>query len=145
MIVGILQFELLIHHAESLKDKRRVVQSVKDKLHREHQVSVAEVAHQENMRLAVLGLAIVGSDGKYIGDVLSSISHKLRALHDAELGDVTREILRGHAGEMQRRGRGTEESPSDDADMMPADIITELAERGEAGLNEAEREARGQR
>ena len=54
MIVGILQFELLIHHAESLKDKRRVVHSVKDKLHREHQVSVAEVAHQENMRVAVI-------------------------------------------------------------------------------------------
>lgn len=145
MIVGILQFELLIHHAESLKDKRRVVQSVKDKLHREHQVSVAEVAHQENMRLAVLGLAMVGSDGKYIGDVLSSITNKLRALHDAELGDVTREILRGQAGELQRGEGGAEESPSDDADGMPSDLLIELAERGEAGLNEAEREARGQR
>ena len=43
MVVGILQFELLVPGATSLKDKRRVVKSVKDRLHREHLVSVAEV------------------------------------------------------------------------------------------------------
>lgn len=99
MVVGILQFELLIHDAESLKDKRRVVRSVKDRLHREHQVSVAEVDRLENPSVAVLGLALVGREGRHVGEVLDQITAKLRALTDAELGDVQREILQGDGGE----------------------------------------------
>ncbi|MBU6414205.1 MAG: DUF503 family protein [Planctomycetes bacterium] len=140
MIVGILQFELIIHHAESLKDKRRVVMSVKDRLHREHQVSVAEVDRQENPRVAVLGLAIVGSDAKYIGDVLSNITLKLRALHDAELGDVTREILRGHAGEVQRGHRIEDDAEQDGlaptADEAMKQMLTEMATRAESAMTE---------
>src|SRR4051812_27476727 len=98
MVVGILQFELLIHGAESLKDKRRVVLSVKDKLHREHQVSVAEVGLQDVMSAARLGLALVGSDGKHVGQVLDQITAKLRKLTDAELGDVSREVLQDPQG-----------------------------------------------
>ncbi len=95
MVIGILQFELLIHDAESLKDKRRVVRSVKDRLHRDHLVSVAEVGDQDLLNRAMLGLACVGSDGGYIGTVLDRISNELRALTDAEVGAMQREILHG--------------------------------------------------
>jgi uncharacterized protein YlxP (DUF503 family) len=95
MVVGILQFELLIHGAESIKDKRRVVRSVKDRLHREHQVSVAEVAAQDKLNIAVLGLACVGSDGARVGEVLDHVTEKLRAVPDAELGEASRQILHG--------------------------------------------------
>ena len=95
MMIGILQFELLIHHAESLKDKRRVVRSVKDRLHRDHLVSVAEVAHLDNPRVAGMGLAIVNRDAKYIQGVLDNITAKLRALPDAQLADCSREVLNG--------------------------------------------------
>lgn len=94
MIIGILQFELLIHDAESLKDKRRVVKSVKDRLHREHLVSVAEVGALETLNRAVLGLGLVGADGAQIGATLDRITEKLRGLHDAELGFARRELLR---------------------------------------------------
>ena len=95
MIVGILQFELHVPWAESLKDKRRVVKSVKDRLHREHLVSVAETASLESIGVAVLGLALVGNDGQAIGRTLDRITEKLRALDDAELGAVSRDLLRG--------------------------------------------------
>lgn len=97
MIIGILQFELLIHESASLKDKRRVVQSVKDRLHREHQAAVAEVDRLESQSVAVLGLAVVGREGSRIGEVLDAITSKLRELRDAELGDISREILHGCA------------------------------------------------
>ena len=93
MVIGILQFELVIHDSASLKDKRRVVRSVKDRLHREHMVAVAEVASQDVLNLAVLGLACVGSEGGRVGEVLDRITEKLRALGDAELGAVSRQIL----------------------------------------------------
>jgi uncharacterized protein YlxP (DUF503 family) len=97
MVVGILQFELLIHGAESLKDKRRVISSVRDRLHREFQVSVAEVASQEMLNVAVMGLAAVGNEGGHLGRVLDTIVAKLRALGDAELGLTTRRMIHGHA------------------------------------------------
>lgn len=126
MIVGLLQFELLIHGAESLKDKRRVVRSVKDRLHREHMVAVAEVGALEMLNLAVLGVAAVGTDGARVGEVLDRISAKLRALHDAELGAVRREILRPAA----------EEEPSDEP-IDEAALAAEMLERatGDGGEN----------
>jgi uncharacterized protein YlxP (DUF503 family) len=112
MVVGILQFELLIHGGESLKDKRRVVASVKDRLHRDFQVSVAEIGSQEILNQAILGLAAVGNDGAHIGRVLDTITARLRVLGDAELGSTTRRILVGHASEV---GLGVESDESDDA------------------------------
>lgn len=99
LIIGVLQFELVIHDSQSLKDKRSVVRSVKDRLHREHQVSVAEVAAQDVLNVAVLALALVGTDGRYVGQTLDRITEKLRSLHDAEVRAVTRQLLKGEAYE----------------------------------------------
>lgn len=95
MHLAVLQFELLIRGAESIKDKRRVVRSVKDRLHREHMVSVAEVGLADSMNAARLGLAAVSSDARYLASVLDRILDKLRALPDAELGDYSRQVLHG--------------------------------------------------
>jgi len=94
MFLGILQFDLLIHDAQSLKDKRRVVKSVKDRLHREHLVSVAEVGANEIWNVARMGLAVVAVSAGYAADVLDRVTAKLRSLPDAELGDCTREIIK---------------------------------------------------
>lgn len=95
MFIAVLQFELLIPGAASLKDKRRVVRSVKDTLHRRHMVAVAEVRHLDNMRVAGMALAAVSRDQRYLRGLLDTIEHRLRALHDAQLGDCYREILPG--------------------------------------------------
>lgn len=95
MHIGILQFELLICGASSIKDKRRVVKSVKDRLHREHLVSVAEVDYLDRMDVAGMALAMVNRDPAYLIRVLDIIVGKLRALTDAELGACEREILSG--------------------------------------------------
>ncbi|TVQ59367.1 MAG: DUF503 domain-containing protein [Phycisphaerales bacterium] len=103
MFIGVLQFELVVPGSRSLKDKRRVVKSVKDRLHREHMVSVAEVEALEHHRLAVMGLACVSNSTTHINSVLDRITEKLRSLRDARLGDVAREVLHGdhlpHAAE----------------------------------------------
>lgn len=95
MVIGVLQFELLIHGAESLKDKRRVVNSVKDRFHREHLVSIAEIGRLENPSVAMMGLALVGRDGKHVGEVLDRVTARLRQVPGAELGDTSRQILHG--------------------------------------------------
>ena len=93
MKIGLLQFSLLIDSAESLKDKRRVVKSVKDKLHREHMVSVAEVGDLEIWNRATLGLAAVSADGAYLRGVLDAIIRKLKDLPEGRLGDVAADVV----------------------------------------------------
>ncbi len=65
MHLGALQIELIVRASESLKDKRRVIKSVKDRLHREQMISVAEVATQDHLQVATLGIA-VASEGSAV-------------------------------------------------------------------------------
>ena len=96
MVVGVLQVELTIDWAGSLKDKRGVVSSLKDRLHREHQVSVAEVDRMDNKQIAVLGIAMAAPDGARAQSVLNQIVKKLTAARDCVLTDHRIEILTGH-------------------------------------------------
>lgn len=123
MVVGLLQFELFIHGSVSLKDKRRVLLSIKDRLHREHQVSVAEVASQDSLNHAVLGLACVGADGARVAEVLDRILAKLRALTDAEIGGVSRQVLHGST---------LFDDPGDAPDPADAALAAELLRHADA-------------
>lgn len=78
MVVGVLQVELVLPDAMSLKDKRRVVLSLKDRLHREHRVAVAEVDRQDQHRVAVLGIATVSSAADHAQSTMDRIINKLR-------------------------------------------------------------------
>jgi uncharacterized protein YlxP (DUF503 family) len=95
MVIGILQFDLFIDGACSLKDKRRVLASLKDRLHREHLCSVAEVGDPDVLNHARVGVALVGREGARVGQILDRICAKLRGLTDAQVGDIDRQILDG--------------------------------------------------
>jgi uncharacterized protein YlxP (DUF503 family) len=92
-ILGVLQFSLLIRGSRSLKDKRRVVRSVKDRLRSRYNISIAEVDDQEIMNKATLALAMAGSDRDYVRSVLMKILEQIRFNHQAELIDHSLEIL----------------------------------------------------
>ncbi len=93
MVLGVLQFELTIPHSESLKDKRRVVKSLKDRLHREHMVSVAEIAALDDPRTAVLALSLVSNSAPHASGVMDRVIEKLKAIPEARLGSVSREMI----------------------------------------------------
>ncbi len=95
MVVGILQVRLAIPGAASLKDKRRVVRSVKDRLHRQHQVSVAEVDRQDDCEAAVLGIALAASDVRVAQSVLDRIVDGLKNERDCVLDDHQCEVMTG--------------------------------------------------
>lgn len=87
MIIGTLRIRLLLREARSLKDKRQVVQSIKDRLHNGFNVSVAEVDAQDNRRLAVLGMAMVSNEAHHVKTALGQIVEALRTHPIAELVD----------------------------------------------------------
>ena len=95
MILGILQVELAIDSDGTLKGKRRVVTSLKDRLHREHHVSVAETDRQDDPRAAVLGIALASSSVPVCQSVLDRVLQQVRDNRGSVLTDHSMEILTG--------------------------------------------------
>ncbi len=65
-------WELHIPGCESLKEKRQVVRSLKDRLHARFNVSAAETAHQDAHQRAEIAVCVVSEDRRYAQSVLSS-------------------------------------------------------------------------
>jgi uncharacterized protein YlxP (DUF503 family) len=82
----------MMRESRSLKDKRRVVKSIKDRLHNSFNVSVAEVDSQENRQQAVLGLAMVSNEAHPLKVALGQIVEALRVHPIAELLDYEIEV-----------------------------------------------------
>jgi uncharacterized protein YlxP (DUF503 family) len=92
MIVGTLRVRLLLRQARSLKDKRQVVKSIKDRLSNDFNVSVAEIEEQDNRQLAVLGFAMVSNETHHVKVALGQIVQALRVHPVAELLDYEMDV-----------------------------------------------------
>ncbi len=76
MPVGLLTLELHIPDAQSLKDKRQVLRSLKDKLRREFNVAVAELEHHDTWQRAVVGVVTLSNEEKHLREVLQKVLHE---------------------------------------------------------------------
>jgi len=83
---------LLLRESRSLKDKRQVVRSIKDRLRNNFNVSVAEVDEQDHRQLAVLGIAMVSNEVGHIRKAFDQIVQALRCHPIAEFIDHEVEI-----------------------------------------------------
>lgn len=92
MIVGTLKLRLLLRESHSLKDKRRVLRSLKDTLAQRFNVAVAETDAQDVWQSAELGLATVGTDTPFVQGVLTRVVQYVRFFGGVELVDVEQEI-----------------------------------------------------
>ena len=92
MIVGTLRVRLLIREARTLKDKRQVVKSIKDRLANNFNVAVAEVGELDNCRIAELGFAMVSNETHHLKTALSQIVEALRSHPVAELIEQEMEV-----------------------------------------------------
>jgi len=87
MIVGLLEVYLDVPGARSLKDKRQVLKSLKDRIRKNFNVSVAEVDHQDVWQSAVLGVAIISTDKQYANQVLSQVINFIERNPEANIRD----------------------------------------------------------
>ncbi len=93
MTVGILQLELSIGDAMSLKDKRRVILSLKDRIAHAHNVSIAEVGYLDEHRRSIIGIAMVANDRGYVEGGLSKLVDFVRTVPNVDLVDYQIEFL----------------------------------------------------
>ena len=85
MIVGLCTVELFIPDGHSLKDKRRILQSLKTRVRDKFNVSVAEVGEQDLWQKAILGLACVANESAHVNQVLDQVVNLIRALPTVQL------------------------------------------------------------
>ena len=86
MVVALLTLECHLPMAQSLKDKRMVLRSVKDRL-RKFNVAVAETAHQDLWQRAEIAVVTVAGNERLAQQELDAVSD---AIEGAEPGLVTR-------------------------------------------------------
>jgi uncharacterized protein YlxP (DUF503 family) len=71
--IGLLTLEIHLPDAHSLKDKRQVIRSLKDRLRAQFNVAVAELDHQELWQRAVVGVVSLSGDAKHLEQSLQAI------------------------------------------------------------------------
>jgi uncharacterized protein YlxP (DUF503 family) len=93
MIVGVCTVELFISESQSLKDKRQVLHSLKDRLQGRFNLSVAEVDGQDLWQKAVLGMACVANEGSHVNQVLDQALNLIRSMPAVEVVRTQLELL----------------------------------------------------
>ena len=93
MIVGVLKVELAIFEARTLKDKRRVVLGMKERLRNRFNVSVAEVAYGDSPKRCRLGIATVSLEARGAHSHLDQVVDMVRRTAGVTLLDYERELL----------------------------------------------------
>jgi uncharacterized protein YlxP (DUF503 family) len=91
--IGVLTLELRLENSHSLKDKRHVVKSLKDRLRNKFNVAVAEIDFQDLWQRAAVAAVTVASDHGRAELVLQSVEAEASALLGRDLVDVTVEWL----------------------------------------------------
>ena len=93
MIVGLLQLQVSVFDAMTLKDKRRVIKSLKDRIKNKFNVSIAEVGHNESIRTSILAVAMVANERTFVESALSKIVEFTRRTPQLSLIEYTIENI----------------------------------------------------
>jgi uncharacterized protein YlxP (DUF503 family) len=93
MHVGVMRLSLDVVGARSLKDKRQVVRSFKERVKGRLGVSIAEVDHHDKLQRATFGVAVVSGDAAVCEELLGSVTAMAGSLPNAILSDRASEII----------------------------------------------------
>lgn len=94
MIVGLLKAQLCLHGITSLKEKRSIVKSLIGRLKSRFNISISEVDHQDNKTTAVIAVAIVSNDTRFIDQQFEAIIGFMQRDGRFYLGQTERETFR---------------------------------------------------
>ncbi len=73
MPVGLLTLELHLAEAQSLKDKRQVLRSLKDRLRANYNVAVAELDYEETWQRSVVGVVTLSNEEQHVEEALQRV------------------------------------------------------------------------
>jgi uncharacterized protein len=93
MPIGVLTLEIHIADARSLKDKRQVLRSLKDRLRRRFNVAIAELDGQDTWQRSVVGVVTISADHRHLEESLDKVANESEQLLGRDLVGSTVEVL----------------------------------------------------
>ena len=93
MAVGICVIELYIRQSHSLKEKRKLLNSIKARMKNKFNISIAEVGEQNRWQSAILGIAAVSNDRSFVNEVLDKAVGFISSYPEAEITDHHLEFI----------------------------------------------------
>jgi uncharacterized protein YlxP (DUF503 family) len=93
LIIGVLTVELFLGEANSLKEKRRVVKGIIDRIKSRFNVSVAEVGEQDTWQRCILGISFVSCEQAHVHRALAAVVRFIEAQGTVFITDYRTELL----------------------------------------------------
>ena len=93
MFVGIVRVELHLPSSGSLKDKRAIVRSLKERIRHRVQAAVSEVDHQDLWQRAALGVSVVSGESRQIAELLQAVRSIVESRPDAVVLDWQEQVV----------------------------------------------------
>lgn len=92
--VGVMRLVLEVPASRSLKDKRKVIARVRDRLRARSELSVAEVGHLDDRSRSVMAVVTVSNDARVVRSALDHIAHDVGTWSEAHVLDVDIDVVR---------------------------------------------------
>ena len=93
MYVGCCSIKFFLHGNRSLKEKRRVVRILKDRLKNKFNISFAEIGDQDVWQSLHIGIVAVNSDPKYLEGQMNKVVDAIERMHLAEITDYETQVI----------------------------------------------------
>ena len=93
MTIGVCTLELHLPSSNSLKSKRRVLKSLKDRVQRRFNVSIAELEAGDTWQRSVLGVACVANERRHVNEVLDRVVRTVEETPAIQMVDYRVELL----------------------------------------------------
>jgi uncharacterized protein YlxP (DUF503 family) len=85
MVIGFLELDIHFPHARSLKDKRKELAGLKDRIRKKYNVALAELDHQDVWQRTRLGIVTLNSQPGIVERILSEIRTDVRGFLNGEI------------------------------------------------------------
>ncbi len=93
MVVLVGEVQLHLPESQSLKDKRQVVKSLKERVRNRFNVSIAEVDYLDLWQRCAIGIAVVSTTRAHADEILSKVADFIESDGRAQLLEFTREVV----------------------------------------------------
>lgn len=88
MYIGSLTIHLRIPQSRSLKDKRRIIKGIKERLRQKFNISIAEVDDNDLWQRAVVGVVAVGNERRFLESVLTQVDNYILSRPEVIVGET---------------------------------------------------------
>ncbi|MEA1912766.1 MAG: DUF503 domain-containing protein [candidate division WOR-3 bacterium] len=78
MFVGVSTVDLFLPGMNSLKSKRRIINSIKSAIRVQFNVGISEVGYMDKWQRALIGIVAVSNDSKFIQSLLQKVVNRIR-------------------------------------------------------------------